>query len=408
MQKFAYQAINESGKTLSGTIEADSAEMAQNILADRGLIPAGVTEAKASQSQGTALSSIDEKLSVVRPPELILFTKQFRTLLQAGVPILQLLQVLENQSPNKKLKKITATMSADIKEGATLYDAFRKHKTFSNLYCSMVRAGESSGALPEVLTRLTYIIEHENRVKSDIKSALQYPATVVIALVGAFFFLLTFVVPKFATVFQSANLELPWPTLVCMLLNHLITAYWYLLVAGIAGLVIGLVYCVKKTERGRFLKDSMVLKIPILGPLFVKTAMSRFSSIFAILQSSGVPVLDSLNILSGTIGNTAIGRQFDRIRGRVEEGRGIAGPLSSSKYFTPMVINMVAIGEESGNLDGMLREISAHYDDEVAYSVKRLSEAIGPVLIVGLAGVVGFFAFAIFLPMWDLMKLVNK
>ena len=126
-------------------------------------------------------------------------------------------------------------MSADIKEGATLYDAFRKHKTFSNLYCSMVRAGESSGALPEVLSRLTYIIEHENRVKSDIKSALQYPATVVIALVGAFFFLLTFVVPKFASVFQSANLELPWPTLVCMMLNHLITDYWYLLIARSSG-----------------------------------------------------------------------------------------------------------------------------------------------------------------------------
>ena len=408
MPKFAYQAINESGKTLSGTLEAESVELVQSILVDRGLIPVGVTEAKASQSQGTALSSIDEKLSVVRTPELILFTKQFRTLLQAGVPILQVLQVLENQSPNKKLKNIAATMSMDIKEGATLYDAFRKHKTFSNLYCSMVRAGESSGALPEVLSRLTYIIEHENRVKSDIKSALQYPATVIIALVGAFFFLLTFVVPKFASVFQSANLELPWPTLVCMMLNRLIINYWYFLIAGIAVLVIGLVYCVKKTERGRLLKDSMVLKVPILGPLFIKTAMSRFSSIFAILQSSGVPVLDSLNILSGTIGNTAIGRQFDRIRGRVEEGRGIAGPLGSSKYFTPMVINMVAIGEESGNLDEMLREISAHYDDEVAYSVKRLSEAIGPVLIVGLAGVVGFFAFAIFLPMWDLMKMVNK
>jgi type IV pilus assembly protein PilC len=194
--------------------------MAQNILADRGLIPAGVTEAKASQSQGAAFSSIDEKLSTVRTPELILFTKQFRTLLQAGVPILQLLQVLENQSPNKKLKKIAAAMSADIKEGASLYDAFRKHKTFSHLYCSMVRAGESSGALPEVLSRLTYIIEHENRVKSDIKSALQYPATVVIALAGAFFFLLTVGVPKFASVFQSAKLELPWPTLVCMMLNH--------------------------------------------------------------------------------------------------------------------------------------------------------------------------------------------
>jgi type IV pilus assembly protein PilC len=193
-----------------------------------------------------------------------------------------------------------------------------------------------------------------------------------------------------------------------MILHHLITDYWYLLIGGAAALVIGLVYAVKKTERGRFLKDSLILNVPVVGPLFVKAAMSRFSSIFAILQSSGVPVLDSLKILTGTIGNTAIGRQFDRIHKNVAEGQGIAGPLSSCKYFTPMVINMVAIGEESGNLDGMLREISAHYDDEVAYSVKRLSEAIGPVLIVGLAGVVGFFALSIFLPMWDLTNMVNR
>jgi len=161
-----------------------------------------------------------------------------------------------------------------------------------------------------------------------------------------------------------------------------------------------------KTEQGRYVRDAFLMKLPIIGPLFIKAAMSRFASIFAILQSSGVAVLDSMKILSGTIGNTAIAREFDRIISRLEEGRGIAEPLKRANYFTPIVINMIAIGEESGNLDEMLGEISIHYDFELEYAMNKLSEAIGPILTVGLAAVVGFFALAIFLPMWDLTKMV--
>jgi type IV pilus assembly protein PilC len=163
-----------------------------------------------------------------------------------------------------------------------------------------------------------------------------------------------------------------------------------------------------KTENGRLRRDIFLLEIPILGPLFKKAALSRFASIFAILQTSGVPVLQSLTILSETIGNAAISRDFDYVRTRIEEGAGIAAPLRSAKYFTPMVVDMIAIGEESGNIDEMLREITKHYDDEVEYSVKGLSEAIGPILIVGLAAVVGFFALAIFMPMWDLTQIAGK
>jgi type IV pilus assembly protein PilC len=163
-----------------------------------------------------------------------------------------------------------------------------------------------------------------------------------------------------------------------------------------------------KTEAGRYVRDSLVLKLPVFGSLFLKAAMSRFASIFAILQSSGVPVLESLRIVSGTIGNSAIARELDRTRDRVEEGRGIASPLRAARHFTPMVVNMVAIGEESGNLDEMLHDVSTHYDDEVSYAIAGLSAALGPMLIAGLAGVVGFFALAIFLPMWDLTQMVHK
>jgi len=405
MAKYAYEAITETGTTVAGVIEAASVEMATSLLADRGFIPAKVVPQKTGSSRG--MSNWLDKLGGVKAPELILFTKQFRTLLRAGVPILSLLQVLENQTQNNTLKKIAASMALDIKEGATLYDAFKKYpRVFSHLYCSMVRAGEVSGALPEVLERLNYIIEHEHKIKSDIKGALQYPITVVIALGIAFFVLLTFVIPKFVTIFEASRIQLPLPTMICMSLHEFLAHYWYLCLGTVIGVVAGLHYYFK-TEQGRHARDSFLLKIPIFGPLFIKAAMSRFASIFAILQASGVPVLDSFRVLAGTIGNAAISREFIKIREHIEEGRGIAGPLSGARYFTPMVINMVAVGEESGNLDEMLREVAVHYDDEVAYAVKGLSEAIGPILIVGLAGVVGFFALAIFLPMWDLTKMAK-
>ncbi len=408
MAKFSYEAINESGATVTGVIDADTVESASTRLLARGFIPSKVTADKNGTASGEVKLSWTDRLTSVKPPDLILFTKQFRTLLKAGVPILTLLQVLENQTENPRLKKIATLMAQDIKEGSTLYDCFRKHPSvFSSLYCSMLRAGESSGAVPEILARLTYIIEHENKVKSDIKSALQYPMMVMISLGIAFFVLLTFVIPKFVTIFKGAGLQLPWPTLLCMGMYDFLNNYWYICLGGLVVFIVAAFNYVR-TKQGRYVRDSVALRVPIIGPLFIKAAMSRFASIFAILQSSGVPVLESLKILSGTIGNTAIAHEFDKIREWVEEGRGIAAPLGKAKFFTPMVINMVAIGEESGNLDEMLREVSAHYDDEVAYAVGGLSQALGPILVVGLAGVVGFFAVAIFLPMWDLTQMATK
>jgi type IV pilus assembly protein PilC len=218
--------------------------------------------------------------------------------------------------------------------------------------------------------------------------------------------LLTFVIPKFVNIFLGAGLKLPLPTVICMFLYDFFSEYWYLLLGGVAAMIVALNYYLR-TDQGRYVRDAFLMKVPIIGPLFIKAAMSRFASIFAILQSSGVSVLDSMKILSGTIGNTAIARQFDMINERLEEGRGIAVPLKSAKYFTPIVTNMIAVGEESGNLDEMLKEVSDHYDVELEYAMKKLSDAIGPILTIGLAAVVGFFALAIFLPMWDLIKIVR-
>jgi type IV pilus assembly protein PilC len=371
------------------------------MLASRGYIP---TKVKAEQPalSGLQLPKIREFLSPVKAPDLILFTKQFKTMINAGVAMMSMLEILEEQTENPKLKSILGHMHQDIKEGASLYDAFGKHpKVFSPLYCSMIKAGEASGALPEVLERLIYIIDHEHQVKSDIKSAMTYPIIVVVFLFTAFLVLITQVIPKFASIFKNAGLTLPLPTQICIFIYEFLSNYWYLVIGSVVLIGVFLFYYLK-TQQGKFVRDSLLMRLPLLGPLFVKSAVSRFASIFSILQSSGVDVLDSMDILSGTIGNTAIGSELDGIKDSLAEGRGIAGPLGQAKYFTPMLINMVAIGEESGNLENMLRDVAEHYDTEVEYTMKKISEAIGPLLTVGLAAVVGFFALAIFLPMWDL------
>ena len=401
MPKFSYQAINETGATTSGEIEADSLESANSLLASRGYIP---TRVKAEQPglSGLQLPKIREFFSPVKAPDLILFTKQFKTMINAGVAMMSMLAILEEQTENPKLKRILGQMHQDIKEGASLYDAFSKHqKVFSPLYCSMIKAGEAAGALPEVLDRLIYIIDHEHQVKTDIKSAMTYPIIVVVFLFTAFLVLITQVIPKFVNIFNNAGLSLPLPTQICLLIYQFLSSYWYLILGGTALTIMALYYYLK-TQQGKFTRDAFLMRVPLIGPLFVKSAVSRFASIFSILQSSGVDVLDSMDILAGTIGNAAIGRELEGIKDSLAEGRGIAGPLGQAKYFTPMLINMVAIGEESGNLETMLRDVAEHYDTEVEYSMKKLSEAIGPLLTVGLAAVVGFFALAIFLPMWDL------
>ena len=406
MPNYIYQAINENGDTVSGNLEVESVEVANSILIARNLIPSKIKEQSKSGDENWLQSIL--RSDSVKMVDLIIFTKQLRSMLVAGVPMLRLLDILSNQTESHGLKKAIVRIIQDIKQGSSFSEALEKFpKIFSSLYCDMIKAGEISGNVPIVLDRLIYIIEHEEKVKADIKSAIRYPMIIVIALGLAFVVLLTFVIPQFVSVFNTAGLALPLPTKIAMFLYKLISKYWYVMITVIAIIVSSLFYYVR-TKNGKFVKDSLLLELPIIGPLFKKAALSRFASIFAILQTSGVPIMQSLTILSSTMGNEALARSFEHIRERIKEGAGISAPLKSAKYFTPMVIDMIAIGEESGNIDEMLREIAKHYDDEVEYAIKGLSDAIGPILIVGLAAIVGFFALAIFMPMWDLTKIATK
>ncbi len=405
MPKFKYQAITEGGSSVNGVVEADSMESARDMIAARGLIPSKVTVEGAGEID--FIKKLEDRLSKVKVPEIILFTKQFRTLFNAGISIVNLLEVLEQQSENPKLKRAVIAIGDDIKQGSTLFAAFSKHHSiFTPLYCSMLKAGEISGTLPEVLERLIYLIEHEYKVKKQIQSAMVYPIIVVVLLVGAFLFLLNFVIPKFVSVFARAQIELPLPTKICMYMYEALQAYWYAALIIVVSVTTAIVLYVR-TDKGRFVRDSMLLRMPLVGTVFRKGAMARFASIFSLLQSSGVSILETVTILASTIGNEAISQEFQHLKEKLQEGRGISGPLRNSRNFTPMVINMIAIGEESGNLDDMLKQVATHYDYEVEYSVNRMSELIGPILMCCLAVVVGFFAAAILFPMFDLTKTVK-
>ncbi len=406
MPYFKYSALNSTGDDDKGVVEAVNAAAAKDTLAAHGLIPMRVVEtnAPAGEEDDGFLTSLRNRMQSIRPQDLILFTKQLKTMLNAGIPVLQSLDVLQAQTESLQLKYAIISIAGDIKSGSTLSRAFAKHKNiFSDLYCNMIRAGEVSGTLTEVLERLIYIIDHEFRVKKDIKSALTYPIIVVIALVLAFFILIFFVLPQFITLFSKAGIELPLPTRMCLGLYHVLAHYWYVVLGCLGALTFGL-SAYFRTEPGKVARDGALLRLPILGPVFQKAAMARFASIFAILQASGVTVLEAMDILADTIGNAYVACDFRILRKQLEQGRGLAAPLRTAKSFTPMLVSMVSIGEETGNMEEMLKEAAHHYDYEVEYAVSKMSDMLGPVLVAGLTVVVGFFALAIFLPLVDLMQ----
>lgn len=406
MANYRYNAVTRNGRQVSGVIDAESLEEAGQLLLGRGLTPIEVGPDRTVFNLPD-LGQIRAGLRGIRSRDVILFTKQFSTMLKAGMSVMRLLEVLEQQTESPRLRRITHDIYERVQRGESLQQAFSAHPSvFPPLYASMVRAGETSGALPEVLERLTHILQHEDKVRSDVRAACRYPIIVVVMLVAAFFVLLTFVIPKFVAIFEKGGVDLPLPTRVCLHLHSLLQAHGILVLVAVGLAMLGFFFGVR-TEGGRYFRDRLLLRMPILGTLFIKAAMSRFASIFAILQSSGVSALDSLAILRDTIGNEAIAREFDQVSDQLVEGRGIAAPLRSARFFPPMVVNMTAVGEESGALDEMLGEVAEHYDVEVQYATKGLSDALAPILTIGLAAVVGFFALAIFLPMWDMYKIVK-
>lgn len=402
MPNFEYKAIDASGSEVTEVMEAqDSAAVAEH-LDKLGYLPLRIKQR--SKSSNLQLFSNRKKL---KQAEIIVFTRQLVTLLRAGVPLLSCLEALVEQTESETLKEIIQKIYVDIESGLSLSDALKKYpRGFSELYVNSIKAGELGGALDEVLERLTQLMEHEQETKARVKSAMRYPIIVIVTLVLAFVALIMLVVPNFIKLFDKMGVELPLPTRLLIGFHSLMVNYWYLLIVGIAAVVFAFLKYIK-SEKGAYQWDLFKINAPVFGNLNLKTAMSRFTRMFETLNSSGLPILQTLDITAKTVGNVVIGKEIEKAAQGILQGEGLAAPLGESKIFPPMVIRMISIGEQSGSLDEMLMNVSKHYDAEVDYAVKNLTSMIEPILTVGVGAIVLFLALAIFLPMWDLTKIAK-
>ncbi|WP_273266031.1 type II secretion system F family protein [Flexistipes sinusarabici] len=401
--KFVYRGTLDNGEATSGSVDAADENEAFSKLADRG-----ITVEKISVS---ALGGLDKhwkelksKYKKVKLEDLIIFTRQFATLFSAGIPMVTILERLQSQTQSKKLAEKTKDILADVEAGSPLSVAFGKHRdVFSPLYINMLNVGEEGGVLDIVLGRLTTILETDLETKNRIKTATRYPKMVISAIVVAFIILLTFVIPKFVGIFRKFDTELPLPTKILIWLNSFFQNYWWLLIIIVIGLVFGYKK-VKNTKKGKDFIDKYSLQVPVLGNLMHKIYVSRIARILGLLYKSGIGIITSFEIVSEVTGNNILKSELLDIRDRVSGGTNIASAFVTSSYFPQVVSDMIAAGEETGQLDNMLFKISDYYDEEINYSINTLSSALEPILLVFIAGMVLILALGVFLPMWDMIK----
>jgi type IV pilus assembly protein PilC len=406
MPAFAYKARMLSGSTTEGTIEAADQRAAMDELRKQKLVPIEVSES--SRDLGEIFASINPFKPRVKSKELVLFSRQLSTLVSAGVPLVQGLSILEEQVESKLFKSIVHQIREDIEAGQSITDALRKHpQAFEELYVSMIKAGEVGGILDVILERLSAYLEAAEALKGKVKGAMMYPI-VVSAIAGSVtLFLIIGVIPTFKSIFEGFGAELPFVTQFLIDLSDFLRKYLLLVIAA----PFVFVYAFKqygKTEGGQRNIDAFLLKIPIFGILLRKVAVAKFTRTLATLIKSGVPILQALETVAKTAGNKVIEIAVMTSRESVKEGERIATPLRKSGVFPPMVIQMIAIGEETGNLDAMLSKIADFYDQEVDTAVKGLTSMIEPIIIVIMGLVIGFIVIAMFLPMFELGNLASK
>ncbi len=404
MPSFHYKARDKFGALIEGTVDTATVEGVAAQLDGLGYIPVFIKE----ERKGIFSPDFLVQFTRITAQDLIIFSRQFSTLIGAGLPFITSFDTLIEQTENPRFKKVIAKVKQDVEGGSTIADALERHpKVFTNLYVNMIRAGETGGVLDEILERLAILAEHEAETRARVKAATRYPIIVIAATAIAFVVLLTFVVPRFVEIYASFKGTLPLPTRILIWLNKFIKAYWYLIIGGFTGIIFGVRWYIN-TEAGRLQWDNIKIRLPIFGPIFLKLAMSRFARIFATLNRSGLPILQTLEIVSATIGNKIISRVIDNVRDSARGGKGLVQPMQVSKVFPPIVTRMIAVGEETGKMDEMLVKVSDYYDIEMEYAIKNLSTLIEPILIVIIGGMVLFLALGIFLPMWDMISLIKK
>lgn len=404
MASFEYKALTASGKVIEEVMDSPNKEGVTREIFKKGYRPISIKVVKDSSSSGSKGSELFKKK--IKTDELVLFTKELVTLLRAGVPMLTALEALSSQS-GEELGKVLNRIYVGVMSGKSFSQALGDHpKVFSKLFVNSVYAGEMSGNLDDVLSRLVTVIQHDAETKKKVKSAMQYPIFVVSAMIIAFYILMTQVVPQFGEIFEGMNMELPFFTRLLFGLSTFAEAYGLYLIALFVALIIGLKLYIL-TDKGRLWWDTFLMKIPIIGDLIKKSSMARFTKMFETLNKSGLPIIQTLNTVSQAVGNAAIEQTIKRVALGVERGQGISGSMKREKIFPPMVTRMISIGEQSGSLDEMLASVAEHFDMEVDYAVKGLTSMIEPVLTVVIGGAVVVLAFGIFMPMWGMVGAVQ-
>lgn len=408
MPTFAYTVKGTDGKTISGTSEAMSPTELRQRLSQQGMTVQNVKPAKAAKPKASGASKGAgplDRFSRVKLTDLSIFCRQFSTMIDAGVSLVRCLDVLGEQSQSPKLRRIIADLRAEVEAGNTLSKAMAKYPTvFDNLFVGLIRAGEVGGVLEESLQRLSAFLEKDVELKRKVKSAMTYPTIVSVVALGIVMFLTMFIVPKFMEMFTDLGLKnFPAMTQVLMDFSNFLVQKWYIM--GI--IVIACIIAFKmfgRTKFGRRAMDRLKLKAPVFGKLNHKVALARFARTLATLLSSGVPILQAMETVAGTVSNEIISDAILDARARIREGDTISEPLKKSKMFPPMVVQMIAIGQESGSLDTMLGKIADFYEQEVDAAIASLTAAIEPVLIVFLGVTVGFIVIAMFMPLVELIN----
>jgi len=343
----------------------------------------------------------------VKDKEMAIFTRQFSTMIDAGLPLVQCLNILAEQSESKTLRNVTGQVARHVEAGSTLADSLRRHpRTFDDLFTNLVEVGEAGGILDVVLQRLAAYIEKSAALKRKVKAAMVYPCAIIGVALLVVIFMLTFVIPTFAQMFKDLGADLPLPTKVVMLLSDFVRSYILLIIAGIIGSIMAL-RSYYRTEGGRATIDALMLKLPVFGTLVRKVAVARFTRTLGTLVQSGVPILDGLRITARTAGNKVVEKAVLQCRAAVTEGKTLADPLRTSGVFPPMVTQMISVGEQTGALDAMLSKIADFYDDEVDTAVSTLTSLLEPIMIVFLGVVVGGLVVAMYLPIFKLVTLVK-
>jgi type IV pilus assembly protein PilC len=419
MPKFKYVARDAAGKRVAQTVDGTSKEEVLNSLKSQNLTVLSVSEegggaapagkAGAAPAKGgwmnMSFGSVQPRVS---GEMLVIFTRQFSTMIGAGIPVLECLNILQEQAEDPGFKAALGQIVEDVRGGSDLSQGLAKHpKCFERIYINMIKAGEASGQLDTILSRLAEYLEATEKLKREIKGAMTYPVVSLVMIFGITIFLLVFIIPKFQEIFKALKVELPLPTVIVLGISKTLTNYWAQTLIIIVGIFMMIKWW-KSTDSGGYTWDRLMLRAPVFGQLLQKVALSRFSKTFATLLRSGVPILGALEIVASTAGNRVVEEAVNNARESIRQGENLAKPLGESPVFPPMVVRMIAIGEKSGALEQLLEKISEFYDQQVEAMVESLTALIEPLMIGVMGFIVGGIVLSVFLPIFKIQEALQK